>query len=67
MLPDFLEISRHWAAFYFNKDYKIVIIPSNQLKKYDKYSEEYYKVFNNYPEKWSNRKWSKIIKKLLGE
>lgn len=68
MQPDFLEIYKTYGCFYFNKVFKTVILPKRQLKNFDIYSEEYYKVFNNYPEeKMSNRKWGKIIKKLEEE
>lgn len=68
MLPDFLEVYKTYGCFYFDTVFKTIILPKGQLKKFDAYSEEYKKVFGVYPdEKWTNRKWSKIIKKLLGE
>jgi hypothetical protein len=43
MTPDFLGINRGWAGFYFDKIFKIVIIPIKDYKNYNIYANEYEK------------------------
>ena len=63
MLPDFLTFDRSYACFWFDKEFKNVIIPIKDYKNCNIYAEEYKKVFNE-PFVIKREKWYKIVRKL---
>lgn len=64
MKPNFLSVDGAYACFYFDKEFRTVIVPVNELKYFNKYSDEFEKVFGYCPEKINNYSWARIISNL---
>ncbi|HEY3363177.1 MAG TPA: hypothetical protein VGK06_15505 [Methanosarcina sp.] len=67
MSPDYLELNGAYAAYYFDKLYKIVIILIKDYKNYNIYAKEYEKVMGKPAPVIGRNTWYSLLKRIKGE